>query len=191
MQCNKGKEERNPLLEKLQGGSLISDGRANEVADQIIADPQLLPKLAEGLRDTDKVVRARTAHSLERISRQRPELLNGLLSELLALALHDPVPMVRWHIPMILANIKVEEEYPEAIFETLYSLLIDNSVLVKSWTIASLTILSGKQNPWHEETIRRLRPMTKDVSDSVRTRAVKALNTLEKNQPIPQGWQKG
>ena len=65
----------NELLEKLAGGDLRSDGKASEVADEVVANPGLLPQLAEGLDETNDLVRARTAHALERISRKNGEML--------------------------------------------------------------------------------------------------------------------
>ena len=59
----------NALLRKLSGGDLRSDGRANEVAEEVIRTPELLEQLLEGLDEPDDLVRARTVHVMERISR--------------------------------------------------------------------------------------------------------------------------
>jgi len=58
------------LLRKLSGGDLRSDGRANEVAEKVTQNSQSLSKLAEALSGPDDVIRARTAHALEKISSQ-------------------------------------------------------------------------------------------------------------------------
>ncbi len=181
----------NDLLKRLQGGSLISDGNANEVAGRVLEDPSLLPILAEGLRETDEVVRARTAHSLERISRRKPEIVERLVPELVKLALTDPVPMVRWHIPMIFASIDVWGESEREVFSTLFRLLADKSVFVKSWTVAALVVLARKREVWREETLLRLEALTRDPSVSVRSRAAKAVDILRYNRPLPTGWYKG
>lgn len=47
------------LLEMLSGGDLRSDGRADEVAEKVIAEPTLLVGLVEGLDNWDDVVRAK------------------------------------------------------------------------------------------------------------------------------------
>jgi hypothetical protein len=59
----------NTLLQKLSGGDLRSDGRADEVAEEVTRNPRLLGQLFEGLSEHDDVIRARTAHALERVSR--------------------------------------------------------------------------------------------------------------------------
>jgi hypothetical protein len=86
----------NAPLRRLSGGNLQSDGRADDVARQVLRHPHLLGQLAEGLRDQDNVIRARTAHALEKISRTCPERLLVLLPQFIDLALRDQVPMVRW-----------------------------------------------------------------------------------------------
>jgi hypothetical protein len=55
----------NELLTMLSGGDLRYDGRANEVAEQVIKRSKLLGKLTEGLNESNGVIRARTAHALE------------------------------------------------------------------------------------------------------------------------------
>jgi HEAT repeat protein len=68
----------NDLLELLDGGDLRSDGHADEVAGDVIQDPELFPLLFDGLDEENDVVRGRTAHSLEKVSKDRPELFDGL-----------------------------------------------------------------------------------------------------------------
>jgi hypothetical protein len=65
----------NKLLKMLSGGGLRSDGRANEVAEKVIKNPDLFDHLVEGLSESDDGLRARTAHALERISRTHPGLM--------------------------------------------------------------------------------------------------------------------
>ncbi len=135
----------NDLLKRLQGGTVVSDGAANAVADFVMAEPDQLDKLVEGLRFSDDVIRARSAHALERISRRRPDLVLKLLPEFIDLALNDPVPMVRWHIPMILSNLTLEGSDYEIVLSLLFRLLHDNSVFVKNWTISGLAIWANKK----------------------------------------------
>jgi hypothetical protein len=94
----------NNLLTKLSGGDLRSDGRANEVAEELLKNPQLIDTLFTGLSESDDVIRARTTHALEKISRTNPELLQEIIPWLIKLAYEDKVPMVKWHLAMIFGN---------------------------------------------------------------------------------------
>jgi HEAT repeat protein len=179
----------NELLRKLAGGDLRSDRRANEVADQVTKSPQLIPKLVEGLSESDDVVRGRTTHALERISRTHPEMLRGLVSQLARLAAYDKVPMVRWHVSMIFANIMLSKTEVETVFSSLFWLLEDDSVFVKSWAIASLTILARKNKGKISGVISRLRAEQESESIAIRTRVAKALGVLEDDsKAIPESW---
>jgi len=64
----------NSLLRLLEGGDLRSDGRADEVAGEIIENPKLFNLLWDGIYESDDIVRAKTAHALEKVSRELPEL---------------------------------------------------------------------------------------------------------------------
>ena len=59
----------NELSALLTGGDLRSDGEADTVADKVLESLDLFDRLFEGLSESDDVVRARTAHALEKISR--------------------------------------------------------------------------------------------------------------------------
>jgi hypothetical protein len=182
----------NELLQRLQGGDLRSDGWANEVADDVLARPNRFDELFAGLWESDTVVRARTAHALERVSRDQPQLIAAQLPQLVAVAGKDSVPMVKWHLAMILANLVFLHEQTELIRASLLELLEDESVYVRCWSIAGLTIL-GKVYPDRcAEVLACLEPLCEDPSKAVSNRASKAVAALRhESAPIPRGWLKG
>lgn len=56
----------NHLVELLKGGDLRSDGHADEVALDVIRDPELFVFLLDGLDELDDLVRGRTSHAWKR-----------------------------------------------------------------------------------------------------------------------------
>lgn len=179
----------NELILKLSGGDLRSDGRANEVADKVIVNPHLLDKLVEGLDVTDDVVRARTAHALERISRTHPEMLREYIPRFLDLAKKDKVPMVKWHLAMIFGNISPSKEDIDDVLSTLFHLLNDKSAAVKSWAISGLSIIGRENMGKRREIVSEIEMLQDNGSTAVRTRARMALNVLEnEGAPIPSSW---
>jgi HEAT repeat protein len=178
----------NELLHQLTGGDLRSDGYADEVADVVLAHPDLLDLLLEGLDSEIDVVRGRTAHALERISRTRPDLLSEHLPRLL-LAAGDALPMARWHVAMILANLALEVP-PDVVQATLLEMLSDGSVFVKSWAISSLTILAQVHPEQGNALIAPLEGLQRDRSVAIRVRVRNALATLRDGAPVPAGWVK-
>lgn len=178
----------NELLKKLCGGDLRSDGRADDVAEEVMETPQLLPLLVEGLQEPDDVVRGRTAHVLEKISRKMPAVLQEYTGVLIESALEDDVPMVKWHLAMIFGNIASEEKIDDMV-SALIRLLKDESVFVKAWSIVSLCII-GQRYKENCTIIDSIKVLQKDDSTAVRTKARKALAVLEHGEPLPAGWYK-
>ena len=179
----------NQVLSWLAGGDLRSDGVSNQVSELVLKEPQLLDELLEGLGVPDEVVRGRTADALEKIARTRPDLLIDQLPELIRVAESDEVPMVRWHIAMLLGHLSIYPQHEADITETLLSMLKDSSVFVQSWSIVSLCIMA-KQYP-HEcqQIITAISPLLRSHSPAIRTRARKALALLSnETAPFPKGW---
>ncbi|HCB50396.1 MAG TPA: hypothetical protein DEP47_12970 [Chloroflexi bacterium] len=182
----------NTFLEMLQEGDLRSDGQADEVAEIVLEHPDLFGDLFAGLWEPDAVIRAHTAHALEKVSRHQPQLMAGRLPQLVTVARGDEVPMVRWHLAMILANLVVLREQTELIWISLLELLADQSVYVRCWSITGLTVIGKAYLDQREEIIRRLEPLCEDPSKAVNNRASKAVETLRNDSAlIPKGWLKG
>lgn len=181
----------NQILEWLKGGDLRSDGHASEVADVVIRNPLLFDDLYAGLFVQEDVVRGRTAHALERISRSKPEQLIQHLDTLFELARQDPLPVVRFHLAMLFGNLVIYEQQAEAIQSVLLEMLGDESTFTKSWAISSLTILGRKYPHMREVILQKLAPYLSDKSIAVRSRIKKALMLLtNEDQPLPDGWLK-
>ena len=179
----------NQLLEWLRGGNLRSDGFAPQAADLVIKQPQLLTELLEGLDEPDDVVRARTADALERVARVNPEPFNDHLPRFTAIARGDPIPMVRWHMAMLLGDLIIFEDARDEIQVTLDQLLRDGSPFVRSWAISSLTMLGRKYPDEREGIVKKIVPLHQDSSIAVRHRARKATDLLMDDQlQIPTGW---
>jgi HEAT repeat protein len=184
-------KKMNGLLEGLKGGDLRSDSRANEVADMVLRNPALLDELAEGLDASDGVVRVRTTHALERISRTQPEMLAHLKSRLIKLALDDNISMVRWHLSMIFSNLRLREKENDRIIETLFTLLEDESDFVKCWAIASLAIIGKRVEKKRNAIVKELKRLRKGQRRAVMTRVNKAIKVCEnEDEKIPVGWLK-
>lgn len=179
----------NELLELLKGGDLRSDGHADEVASDVIMNPELFEFLLDGLKEKDDVVRGRTSHALEKVSRSIPELFNDFLDQLIEQAQDDTLPVVRWHLAMLLVNLELSSETEEVI-STLYILLVDKSVFVKSWAISGLTILALQNPDKVKDITSKIKPLQNDKSVAVRNRVLKALNVLENGENLPKGWSK-
>jgi hypothetical protein len=178
----------NDLLLNLTGGDLRSDGKADEVANTILKDPESIPLLIEGLDEPDDVVRGRTAHAFEKISRMHPELVKNLMPTFITLALNDDVPMVRWHMAMIFGNCFHSPDEIKTILPVLYEMLEDESIFVKSWAIVSLCILGMALETQKEQILNEIIPLQHDSSVAIQSKVQKAIAVLQDGEKIPDGW---
>lgn len=183
----------NALLAMLKGGTLASDGRASEVGDLVIEDNKQMSLLIDALQDQDDVVRARAAHAVERVSLQLPGLVLNHYSLLKMLAYGDPVPMVKWHIAMVLGNISHIARLADSSSEILLHLLKSDGegVFVKSWSIVSLTIIGKKYPLKRERILGELKKFECDERAAVRSKVTKAIAVLtDETKDLPKGWSK-
>jgi HEAT repeat protein len=181
----------NTLLQKLSGGDLRSDGRANDVAGEVARDPRLLEQLLDCLNEPNDVVRARAAHALERVSRTNQGLFPRLMPKLISASTRDRIPMVRWHLAMIFGNIASSMKDDRPVVSALLRLLKDESVFVRSWAISSLCIIGRRDKRWRRRIIGSIGALQDDKSIAIRVRAAKALKVLQnESEPLPVGWSK-
>lgn len=153
---------------------------AEAAVEEVLAHHERLPLLVEGLDDPDDVIRAKTAHAMERIADADAELLTGYIPTITGVARADPVPMVRLHMAMILGEIPVEKEYLDRVVGTLEHLLAeDDNLFVKSWSIVSLTRIGMRVPTRKPGIVDAIWPYREHGSGILQARAEKAIEVLE------------
>jgi hypothetical protein len=177
------------IEEWLSRGDLRSDGAANEVVDLVLQKPDLIEDVLGALRMADEVVRGHAADALEKIARSSPALLIDHIDEIMATAWRDEVPMVRWHLAMILGHLSLYEAHVEKILNTLIQLLDDDSVFVQSWSIVSLCVVARGYPQRSSEVLTKIERLRQSESAAIRTKVRQAVNLLiDPDQPFPKGW---
>lgn len=177
------------ITDWLAGGDLRSDGLADEAVDFVLKNPELFDELWIGLKDSDDLILGRTADALEKVARKRPDLLVGHADELIRIAEHDRVPMVRWHLAMIFGHFAFFEKLLGSITPLLLSLLDDESAFVKSWSIVSLCIIGRKYPNLNKQITKQISQLQNDDSVAIRSKVSKALTILtDDTAPFPKGW---
>ena len=169
----------NKTLERLSDGDLRSEGRAEEVAQEIITDPELLNQVVQGLTSENKVIRGRVCMTMEVISRQHPELLAGVIPQLVELAAVDSVPQVRWHLAEIFGNVDITQEDVDKIVRILLAYLEDKSKIVKYCAVQTLGVLGGR-SALKNEIRTRIEPQ-KEASKSLSKIVTQVLEELDRD----------
>ena len=179
----------NTILDWLAIGDLTSDGQADEVAALVSENIQLLPDLIDALNNSNNVVRGHAADALEKIARRHPHVVAAHLPVLLVASRKDPVPMVRWHLAMVLGHLATVIQDGNEVVETLAGLLGDESTFVQSWAIASLCIFARLHPAFAPRITQDISDLSRSSSAAVRTRVRVALAVLaDPAAPFPKGW---
>jgi len=184
-------KKTNQVLQWLSGGDLRSDGLANEAAEFILENPAVFDDLFDGLKSPNDVIRGRTADAIEKVARERPDLIINRLSELVFIATNDQVAMVKMHLAMIFGHLVACDENIEEIKAVLKILLADESVFTKSWAIASLCIVGKKYPSKCKSIFESIAKYHNNSSVAIRTRVKKAIELLGNDDAkFPKGWVK-
>ena len=93
------------LLDLLAEGRPHTVGRSVEVATRVLAAPEHLDELFDGLADDNEGIRNRASDALEKVSAARPDLLRPYKRELLTRVSRIEHWIVRAHLCPILARL--------------------------------------------------------------------------------------
>jgi len=171
----------NEILAKLSGGDLRSEGKAAEIAGEVIEHPDLLEDLAEGLLSDDRLIRARTCMTIEVISRDHPALLKAIVPQVVDLASRETVPQARWHLAEIFGNVTLSKEDAERVIPILLGYLGGKSKIVRYCAVQTLGVLGTRSSRRDEimDSIGALTGVTKSLDKAV-ANALRALGAEDR-----------
>lgn len=168
-----------PLVAKLQGTDGRSIGRSEEVVGDVLADPGQLRVVFDAMLVPDPVVRVRAADAVQKITRRRPDLLQGLENRVLFDLAATGQPEVRWHVAQLAARLALTPPQRARAITMLRGLIDDDSRIVRTCAMRALADLAE-----HDEQMRRwVRPLlaelTRTGTPAMRSRGRKLLARLE------------
>ncbi len=171
-----------PILKKLSGSDRRSIGRSNEVVAEVLANPararQLLRILVNALTSADQVLRMRASDAIEKITAQRPELLQPFKRDLLALAGSSNQKEVRWHLALLVPRLKLRPNEAAAAVEILVDYLRDKSSIVKTFAMQALADLASNDQKLKSQIRPLLEELTQIGTPAMRARVRKLLREL-------------
>ncbi|MCB1104749.1 MAG: hypothetical protein H7A44_03595 [Opitutaceae bacterium] len=141
------------LLEQLAGGDLRTLGRSAEVAAQVLAQPELIDELFDGIASDDEVIMARASDALEKVAAARPDVLQPYKQELLERVAHIKHWVVRAHVCQLLPRLDqltaTERRRAIALIQTYFA---DRSSIVRACAVECLVHLSAPADFAKERT---------------------------------------
>jgi hypothetical protein len=123
--------KHSPILDQLRGGDRRSIGRVPQVVQEVSNNPELAGELVVGLLSDDPIIRMRAADALEKVSKERPALLDPFKDVLLSAAADSEQQEVKWHLAQMLPRLKLSQKEKDVVVSILRSYLGDQSSIVK------------------------------------------------------------
>lgn len=160
----------------LAGGDPRSLGRAQEVVDAVLADPDQLPELFDAVLDEDELVRMRAADAVEKVASRHPEWLVPYVERLLSEVAGIEQDSVRWHVAQLLGEVPLSAEQRERAIALLERFADEGrNGFVVAHSLSSLAALAEQEQSLRPALRRRLERLAKDERSSVAKRAGKLL----------------
>jgi hypothetical protein len=166
------------ILRKLEGGDRRSIGQVDEVVEQVLEDSSLFDVLFNGLLSDDPVVRMRSADAIEKISTQRPYLLQAYKSKLLQEVARSEQQEVRWHVAQMLPRLDMNQEELETTVEILLHYLDDESKIVKTFSMQALAELARTDASLRVWVVPLLEELAETGSPAMKSRGRRLLHML-------------
>lgn len=168
------------IAARLRGGDSRSLGRVEDVIEAVLDDPAQVDALFACLFFENAVVRMRAADGLEKIARQRPQLLVPYIERLLSEVATIEQPSVQWHLAQILAEVPLGPAQRRRAVE----ILRRNLEHADDWIVLNLTMEALARFAQDDPELRRwlasaLRSHLADRRKAVVKRASKLLERLE------------
>ncbi len=169
------------ILQKLTGGDLRSIGRAEEVVEDILKDPDLFAQVFEGISHEDPRIRMRSADALEKVSSKYPEYLQPFKERLIKDVSQIEQKEVRWHVAQMFSYLEYNKKERDTVIKILFS-YIDSSKsnIVKVFSMQTSAELAKNDNNIKPMILKKIKQAIKTGSPAVKNRGQKLIELLEK-----------
>jgi HEAT repeat protein len=163
------------ILQKLKGGDRRSIGKSGEAVTNVSRNPVLFADLFEGLFDDNPLVRMRAADAVEKITRERPELLQPWKRPLLETVSTVQEKEVRWHVAQMLPRLRLSSGEHEAAVQVLMGYLADGSSIVRTFSMQALADLAMRDELLLAKVVPLIERLTQTGTPAMRSRGRKLL----------------
>lgn len=162
----------------LSGGDKRSIGKADKAADDTLRNPDLFGNLFELIFCDDEIVRMRAADAVEKITRQRPDLIQKYKRRLFNEATQIRQQEVRWHLAQLFSRLKLTSAERKKLFSILQDFLTDDSRIVKTFAMEALADIARQDDRLKPAIVSQLHELTQTGSPAMKSRGKKLLAKL-------------
>ncbi len=169
------------IYDLLKGNDLRSIGKSNEVVDLVTSDPALFEEVFNGIFHEDKVIRARCADAVEKVSRKFPEYIQKRKSVILKNLKAYNQKEVIWHIASMLGVLKLTPKENKTVTEQLYKWLeSSDSIIVKVMCMQTLSDFAMRNKKLIKSVRDEIERQMITGAPAIKARGRHILKTFEK-----------
>jgi HEAT repeat protein len=172
-------EEHRKIVARLRGGDRRSVGRAAEVVKAVLAEPRLFAAVFEALSNQDDIVRMRAADVIEKVTTERPDLLQPYKRRVLREVAASEQMEVRWHAAQLLPRLALTRRERAQAMAVLTGYLSDTSSIVRTFALQALADLATQDPALQPVVLARLEAALATGSPAMRSRARRLLARLK------------
>ena len=170
----------NSILDLLIGGDRRSIGRANEVSQLILQQPDKFSDLFQGLYAQNPVIRMRAADVIEKVTANDPHHLIPYKQAVLDLLDQTSQIEVQWHLAQIVPRLPLNQDEVQKSYASIEKYLESSSSIVKAFSLQCLFDLSQKAPQYLPITKQYLEKGSRSSTKAVQTRCRRLLEEIEK-----------
>lgn len=177
------------LLRSLAGGDRRSIGASNRVVAQVLARPELISLLFQGMASPDPVLRMRCADVAEKVTAQRHELLAPYKKLLVGKLARIEQQEVRWHVAPMLSRLPLSKAEEDKVLSILVGYTGDRSSIVKTLAMQALADMAERSPRLAPQVKQHLQELTLIGTPAMKARGRKLLAwfALQREQPHGSG----
>lgn len=169
---------RQKIADMLEGKDRRSIGRANEVARLVLRQPRRFRELIECLWNENPVLRMRAADAAEKVSAEKPRLLDRYKSELLGLLAETEQIELRWHLALMVPRLRLSAAERPRAAAALQRYLDDRSSIVRTFALQGLADLARNDLALQSKVKQLLEAALQSGTPAMKARARKLLKLL-------------
>lgn len=169
------------IYDLLKGNDLRSIGKSNEVAALVTSDPILFDEVFNGIFHNDKVIRARCADAVEKVTQIFLQYIQKKKSVILKnLSKFEQKEVVR-HVALMLDLLKLTPKEPDRVFVQLFKWLNrSDSIIVKVACMQTLAQYSMKHKKYLKSVRDEIEKQMINGSPAIKARGRHLLADFDK-----------
>lgn len=159
----------------LKGVDRRSIGRSHEVTRVVLREPRRFRELIKCLWDENPVLRMRAADAAEKVSAEKPRLLDRYKAEFLGLLVETEQIELRWHLALVVPRLRLTARERQRVAAALQCYLDDRSSIVKTFALQGLADLARNDSALRGKVKQLLEKSVQSGTPAMKARTRKLL----------------